>query len=194
MTMPVLILVGLVAAGCGQEECVPWIEEGGEYQVTLGPVTTEQFGSLTNPPSCGTGFDLEPGDTLSMVEVGENFHGNPDGCTFHDADVSGIPNVVLHERQPGARFADYFLAIERHVAIVREECEGSYQVGLIVEGPYDSDPPYAGNIIVFRDFFSVEVEPCLVPGSELEGSERGCADAWYAQVENERGEVVAEFP
>jgi hypothetical protein len=185
MTMPVLILVGLVAAGCGQEECVPWIEEGGRYTVTVGEPTDAQIGRLVDRAHCGPAFDLEPGDRFTVIEAGPNFEGGPNECQFHDASFPDLPEVMLGDREGGGSDADHFLATGLRTAVIRRECEGSYQIGLVV---------HRRNLFVFREFFPREVEPCLVPGSELEGSDFGCADAWFAQVENAQGEVVAEFP
>jgi hypothetical protein len=33
---PFVMVVGFLAPGCNDPECVPWIEEGGRYTVTVG--------------------------------------------------------------------------------------------------------------------------------------------------------------
>jgi len=198
MTMPVLILVGLVAAGCGQEECVPWIEEGGRYSVTVGEEITGDRGRFATRPdriSCGESFDLEPGDQFTLIETGPRYYVNSPGCVFHVGTARDIPNVQIGGPQQGAGGdAVYFFVTQPHSAVIGEQCEGIYDIGLVVEGPYDSDPPYPGRIIISRAFIPENVEACLGPGAALAEDDFACADEWYAQVENERGEVVAEFP
>lgn len=210
-------VTAFIASSCCEPSttpCISWIATSETYEVeVLDQFELDGSASEADDPSpysgygrgqqsCGEGFDLSPGDKLTMTAIGTQQHltGHQrrcGACQYIDADVSidGITRLADDERGFGigdARFADMF------EAAVDEGCRGSYWIGIMPVEEYflaNSDRQVATDFMLFREFREADTEACRRPGSEISSAPAGCWDSWVVRIRDSSGELkTRELP
>jgi hypothetical protein len=148
--------------------------------------------------TCGEGFDLSPGDKLSMSAIGiQPDHLNRKeqscgDCRFIDATVSSqrISRVSDDARGYGVGDPDFADMFE---GVVDDECRGSYWIGITPVREYflaNSDRRVATDFMLFREFREADTEACRRPGSEISSVTAGCWDSWTVRIRDGAGQLM----
>ncbi|HVY27021.1 MAG TPA: hypothetical protein VHB79_10735 [Polyangiaceae bacterium] len=187
MGLRVAMLVGaMTALGCSSEAnpCLKWLQVGETYTVTVGAADPLPMGPTNIPPTCGTGFDLSPGDKLTFHAGNASYQPI---CAPLPATVDAVPNVKTYpdDRDDfgGSVIWPDLEARFMNVEVQNDDCHGKYRIG--ISG--SAYPPEH----LYRIFEAYEPKGCVGEGSSLSDSNKICSDSWLVRIEGSHG-VVAD--
>jgi hypothetical protein len=189
----IVLVAGLLGAGCKMTWCVEGLELGHSYRTTvLDRATSDsiygvrsergaEFGMQVSGSTCGANFDLIPGSTFVVKPVSKV---DCLDCYGRLGVVSGVSEIQLAEEVTfPVRAAGELMRSPVYRAYHGDTCDGEWQLDYL-SSYHDSplEPPVPGSYpaVVLLRYFNASLGSCV---AEFGGDAIGCDDYFVISLE-----------